>query len=116
MGRVVKTISLDEMTAKMAENIPNFSAWIRQQLIIESIAQGGETLHIVEKEKRKFSMKLPTGKIDSFGRRGMKHEILDKCNPYHTNGVCHTCWPPELSIEGHLAKMVNDAILEAVEE
>lgn len=110
MGRVIKTISLDEMTAKLAENIPNFSAWIRQQLIIESIAQGGQTLHMVEKEQRQFSMKLPTDSFDGFGRRRMEVVKLHKCNPYHKSGVCHSCWPPELTVEAHIAKMVEDSI------
>jgi hypothetical protein len=87
MGRVVKTISLDEMTAQLAENIPNFSGWIRQQLIMEHIAQGGQTLHVVEKELRGFSMTMPTNNVDSFGRRRMENVRLNLCNPYHKNGT-----------------------------
>lgn len=110
MGRVVKTISLDEMTAKLAANIPNFSAWIRQQLLIEHIAQGGETLHVVEESLRGFGMMMPTGDIDGFGRRKMERIMIPKCNPYHKNGTCLTCWPPHHTVEGHIALMIEEAM------
>lgn len=31
--RIIKTISLCEETAKLAANIPNFSEWVRYQLL-----------------------------------------------------------------------------------
>jgi len=110
MSRSIKTISLDKMTAAMAENIPNFSGWVRQQLIMEHIAQGGQLLHIVPDSDRGFMMKMPTAEIDSYGRRRVELVRLDKCNPYHKNGVCHTCWPPEYSVEQHMAKIMEDCI------
>lgn len=106
--RIIKTISLDSMTASMADNIPNFSAWVRQQLIIEHIAQGGQQLHIVEKELRTFKIKMPTQEIDSYGRRKSIYVEVNKCNPYHSKGVCSTCWPPERSPEAHIAAMVRE--------
>ena len=108
MGRVVKTISLDQMTAAMADNIPNFSSWVRTQLLIEHIAQGGQTLHVVEQNLRGFMIKVPTKELDGFGRRIMENIKLDKCNPYHKDGLCLTCWPPENSPEGHIAKMIEE--------
>ena len=33
MGSIIKTISLDGRTAKIAETIPNFSQWIRAKLL-----------------------------------------------------------------------------------
>ena len=33
MGSIIKTISLDVRTAKIAETIPNFSQWIRAKLL-----------------------------------------------------------------------------------
>lgn len=33
MGSIIKTISLDGRTAKIAETIPNFSQWIRARLL-----------------------------------------------------------------------------------
>jgi hypothetical protein len=108
MGREVRTISLDAMTAELARNIPNFSAWIRQKLIIEHIAQGGETLHIVEKELRGFKIEAPTSELDSFGRRKMEWITMDKCNPYHKDGLCLTCWPPTMTPEAHIARIIEE--------
>jgi len=110
MGREVKTISLDSMTAKLAEDIPNFSQWVRQQLIMEHIAQGGESLHTVREEDRKFSLRVPTNEKDSFGRRKVEFIELNMCNPYHKKGTCQTCWPPVLSVEGHIAKIMKESI------
>ena len=33
MGSIIKTISLDSRTQKIAETIPNFSQWIRAKLL-----------------------------------------------------------------------------------
>lgn len=33
MGSVIKTISLDGRTAKIAESLPNFSQWVRSKLL-----------------------------------------------------------------------------------
>ena len=33
MGSIIKTISLDSRTLKIAETIPNFSQWIRAKLL-----------------------------------------------------------------------------------
>jgi len=32
MGRIIKTVSLDQHTASVADDMPNFSAWVRGQL------------------------------------------------------------------------------------
>jgi len=108
MARVIKTISLDKLTASLAESIPNFSAWIRQQLLIEHIAQGGQSLHVVEETLRGFIIKAPTNEIDGFGRRKLENVKLDKCNPYHKDGLCMTCWPPTKSPEGHIADIIEE--------
>ena len=110
MGREVKTISLDTMTAELAAKIPNFSSWVRMQLLREHIAQGGQQLHTVPDGQRGFVLFMPTEEIDSYGRRGEEQVKLDKCNPHHVNGVCPTCWPPEHSVEIHIAILLQNRI------
>ena len=109
-GRIVKTISLDKATAELASNIPNFSAWIRQQLLIEHIAQGGTTLHVYPEDQRHWKVQLPINEYDSYGRRKMVYLDTGLCNPHSKKGRCYTCWPPERTIEGHVAKMIEDRL------
>tara|TARA_R100001163_G_C5066426_1_gene204840 strand:+ start:3188 stop:3652 length:465 start_codon:yes stop_codon:yes gene_type:complete len=110
MGREIKTISLDKMTADLAAKIPNFSSWVRQQLLIEHLAQGGQAMHILPEGKRGFMLKMPTAEIDAYGRRRIELVRLDKCNPHHKEGVCPTCWPPEHSVEKHISVIIENCL------
>ena len=73
---VVKTITLDERTAKIAKKIPNFSKWIRLRLIDLEYSQAGqiEEFHLAEVEARIWG------------------DDKDKCNPNLMSGLCITCW------------------------
>jgi len=123
MGREVKTISLDSTTAKIAENIPNFSQWVRTQLLMVHVLEGGEPIHIQPiKSMRQYLVTIPTHR-DAFGRPVLEKYNTKRCNPHHTKGKCVVCWPPHLSIEEHtleIAKLyaagIKDPLAEGDEE
>ena len=73
---VVKTITLDERTARIAKKIPNFSKWVRLNLLDLEHKQTGqmEEFHLAEPQARKWG------------------PDKDKCNPHLTTGLCITCW------------------------
>lgn len=77
-----KTISLDEDTAKIADRLPNFSRWVRQQLLKHAAhasiyEKGTSTPHKAPESARIWG------------------ETKDKCNPRHKNGRCVACWGSE---------------------
>jgi len=107
MGREVKTISLDATTAEIAENIPNFSQWVRMQLLMSHVLHGGEPIHVEEvKANRNFMLEIPTFK-DGFGRPVLEKYNTGRCNPYKKKGRCTVCWPPHLSIEEHVLQIAK---------
>ena len=115
MGREVKTISLDSTTAKIAENIPNFSEWVRTQLLMMHVLDGGEPIHIqTVKSMRSYMVDIPTHR-DHFGRPVLERYNTKRCNPKHVKGKCVVCWPPHLSVEEHtleIARLVQQGILD----
>jgi hypothetical protein len=107
MGREIKTISLDKTTAQIAENIANFSQWVRQQLLLHHLLETGEPIHMVrQKIHRQYKVAIPTHR-DSFGRPVIESYNTNRCNPYHTDGRCSVCWPDHLSIEEHTLEIAR---------
>lgn len=106
MGRVVKTISLDKITAELAENIPNFSAWVREQIMIEHVLQGGDKIHTRPPELRGYSLKVPNPHIPGQAR-SYRYVKLDLCNPHHKDGICSTCWPPTKTLAQHKIDLIR---------
>lgn len=123
MGREVKTISLDKTTAEIAENIGNFSQWVRQQLLMHHLLETGEPIHISQaKTHRNYKVTIPTHR-DSFGRPVMAVYNTKRCNPHNTKGRCTVCWPNHLSIEEHILEIarlyqegIKDPLAEGEEE
>lgn len=75
-----KTISLDEKTAIIAGRMPNFSAWVRNQLI----------QHARTAEYPKEIIDDGYHVAPSSARVWGEHS--NKCNPKHKNGMCDECW------------------------
>jgi len=52
MSRIIKTVSLDESSDKLASKIPNFSKWVRNQLKLqdESFQNSHVTLGVYRKK------------------------------------------------------------------
>ena len=115
MGREVKTISLDATTAELAENIPNFSQWVRMQLLMNHVLEGGEPIHVVQaKGDRNFKLQIPVDR-DGFGRPIMETYDTGRCNPHNKRGQCSVCWPPHLTLEEHvleIAKLYQQGIVD----
>ena len=80
---VTKTITLDERTARIAAKIPNFSKWVRLNLLDLEHKQTGqiEEFHLAEPQARKWG------------------PDKDKCNPHLTTGLCITIDRDRLSHE-----------------
>jgi hypothetical protein len=109
MGREIKTISLDKTTAEIAANIPNFSGWVRNQLLIEWLAQGNEPIHTLPKGQQHYKLTLPRHDKprDDFGRIQMETYNTGRCNPHHRKGRCPICWPDHLTIEEHVLQIAS---------
>ena len=67
---IIKSVSLDERTAKIASELPNFSHFVRECLYRHAI-----TVH-----------------SDICDRESMGFRGLDRCNPM-IQPVCFVCWP-----------------------
>lgn len=78
-----KTISLDEKTAIIAGRMPNFSKWVRLQLI--SHARSAKQAS-VEQFNTMHTHTAPT-------EARVWGPMNDKCNPRHKDGVCENCYP-----------------------
>ena len=123
MGREVKTISLDSTTAEIAANITNFSQWVRMQLLMYHVLEGGEPIHVVPaKGDRNYMIDIPVRR-DGFGRPVMERYNTKRCNPFKRDGKCLVCWPPHLSIEEHVLQVaklfqqgIDDPIIPLEEE
>lgn len=107
MSRVVKTISLDATSAKICENIPNFSQWIRLRLLEWWTLEGHEPIHLLPGTNRNYKIKIWRGLRDSFGRREMELYDTGKCNPMHIKGVCPICWPEDRTPEQHIIDLIE---------
>ncbi len=74
-----KTISLDEQSMIIASRIPNFSGWVRKQLIQFARSPDAEVkiadmTHTAPPPARVWGM------------------TKDKCNPKSIKGLCPICW------------------------
>mgnify|MGYP001243475088 FL=1 len=69
MRRFTTTVALDEETAELVQQIPNFSEWVRNQLRQEA-GKAGVGTHT----------------------KDPKHRVRGKCNPMGKN-PCRVCWP-----------------------
>ena len=107
MGRVIKTISLDKTSATICENIPNFSQWIRMQLLVWWQLEGNEAIHLRPAANRNYVIQVWRGKRDSFGKRIIEEYNTGKCNPYHVVGKCPICWPEDKSPEQHIIDIME---------
>jgi len=76
---ITKTITIDEKTALIASKIPNFSRWVRQQLLKHGRAEK-DVKHTVPAHMRHT--------------KTLEDNIL-RCNPKHKNGMCQICWGDE---------------------
>ena len=87
MTKVVKSISLDEQTAPLANEKSNFSAWVRQQLLDEI----QYTIPCVY-----FKVKIPGKKVwnETFEKWGKEpdKEIEEICNGQKKTS-CKKCFP-----------------------
>ena len=77
MRKIPKTITLDEQTAIIAENIGNFSGWVRQKLRTQAMVDAKEAAHVAPEQGR------------------IHGEEKNKCNPRHKSGKCSVCWGDE---------------------
>ena len=68
LSRIIKSVALDDQSAKIAESLPNFSHFVRECLFRHAVHT---TLECTR--ERDF--------------RG-----TDRCNPFH-QPVCFVCWP-----------------------
>lgn len=80
---IVRSISLDELTADLAKRTGNFSQWIRGKLIEEF---SGELDHMQSSEFRDW---LGSG----------------KCNPMGVKGCCALCWPQGVPDSGERKRL-----------
>lgn len=74
--KVVKSISLNEKTAPLAEAKANFSLWVRQALLDEAMLT-----------RRKPDTQEATHVQPTRAEGGLL------CWPFHEEGCCHLCWP-----------------------
>jgi len=89
MSRIIRSCSLDRRTDDIAEGIPNFSKWVRGQLIARE-----NRIHAVP---RKWSH------IENAKRQiGLGHidEPIEICWPFHPTGCCVICWVDGPPTEG----------------
>ena len=73
-----KTISLDEKTAIIAGRMPNFSGWVRHQLLKHAMSatlDHPSQVHVAPESARMWG------------------EGNNKCNPRHKDGLCPSCYP-----------------------
>lgn len=78
-----RTISLDEKSAIIASRMPNFSAWVRRELL--NYARNADSEHNMSMEGAHVAP--PEARI--WG------PLKDLCNPRHKKGMCKTCWGDE---------------------
>ena len=75
-----KTISLDERTALIASRMPNFSRWVRRQLLEHARSADNDNSHeLIENHVAPKSARV-------WGPQN------NRCNPKHRDGLCETCY------------------------
>jgi len=83
MSRIIRSCSLDRRTDDIAEGIPNFSKWVRGQLIAH------------DHERRATAAKARTHPKNAQRKIGMGSlsEPVEICWPFSKEGCCVICWP-----------------------
>ena len=81
MGRIVKSVSLDEQTAHIADNIGNFSKFVRNRLIAYDNTTKATAIQILEHNAPR-SIRTPNPDL-----------FVEVCFPFHVSGCCVLCWP-----------------------
>lgn len=87
MAQVNKTISLDEKTAVIASRMPNFSEWVRNQ-VLEYARSAKYSGFDRDMEEIGLSHMAPEA-ARIWGPYG------DACNPRHKDGLCPICYAEE---------------------
>ena len=82
LSRIIRSCSLDRRTDDIAEGIPNFSKWVRGQLI----ARDGQ-IRATAAQSRTH----PEGANRIIGLE--LAEPIEICWPFHPSGCCLICWP-----------------------
>jgi len=83
LSRIIRSCSLDRRTDDIAEGIPNFSKWVRGQLI----ARDGR-IRATAAQARSH----PKNAYRSIGN-GFIDEPIEICWPFSKEGCCVICWP-----------------------
>jgi len=82
MSRIIRSCSLDRRTDDIAEGIPNFSKWVRGQLIAH------------DHERRAVAAQARTHPEGANRIIGLElAEPIQICWPFHPSGCCVICWP-----------------------
>ena len=84
MGRIVKSVSLDEQTAHIADNIGNFSKFVRGRLVAYDNTTKATAIQILEHNAPRT---IHTPNSTKFG------EGVKVCFPFSDTGCCVLCWP-----------------------
>ena len=84
MGRIVKSVSLDEQTAHIADNLGNFSKFVRGRLIAYDNTTKATAIQTLEHNAPR-TIRTPTATSIDDG--------IKVCFPFHLTGCCVLCWP-----------------------
>ena len=87
----VRSISLDKTTNAIADNIGNFSEFVRTMLLIHADKSG--LTHTCSEGLRHTH-------VEDYHDKA--HHVEGMCNPFHVKGRCVLCWPITSPIESHL--------------
>jgi len=83
LSRIIRSCSLDRRTDDIAEGIPNFSKWVRGQLIARD-GQIRSTAAQARSHPKNAKRQIGLGHID---------EPIEICWPFSKEGCCVICWP-----------------------
>ena len=81
--RIIRSCCLDRRTDDIAEGIPNFSKWVRGQLIARD-GQIRATAAQARTHPKNANRSIGNGWID---------EPIEICWPFSKEGCCVICWP-----------------------
>ena len=98
MAHQIKSVSLCEVTAKIARSIPNFSEFVRTMLLIH--ADESQLCHVVTLEEDRFTHFINLNNVHV--------TIKGRCNPFHKDGRCLICWPVGVSIDAQLWELKKE--------
>lgn len=97
MPKIVKSISLDERTAPIAEEKPNFSAWVREQLLNEisyTIPCIYFEVHHLDRAGKQIYDDYYTEEGQKLKRKRITKEICNGMKKPHCS-ICYPEGPPE---------------------